>query len=194
MKRAIAILLGLALVAGAGLAQARGGSGGHGGGGHMGGGHMGGGRMGSPGMGHFAGGPMHFTGGQTHFTGRPPVFTGRPPVFTTGGRPVGARPIVGVRPPVFVGRPPFFPHNRVIVGTTVVVGAPFYWYPPYYPYPYVAPAYGGSYEPTPTYVEQGSEIRYYCPDYRDYYPNVASCPSPWLQVVPDTGSYSSPPQ
>ena len=54
---------------------------------------------------------------------------------------------------------------------TVVVTAPVY-VPVYTPVP--VPAYG---EPT-------SDLRYYCPDYRDYYPNVATCPSQWLQVVP----------
>ena len=164
MKRSIGILLGLALLAGAGLAQAGTGGGGHGGGSHAGG---------HPGTGgqHFTTGPTHFTTGPTHFT--------------------GARP--GIRPgPVVIGRPGF-PHNRVIVGGAIVVGAPFFWYPPYpYPYPpyayppyaYVDPAYGGSaYTEVPTYIEQGA-IAYYCPDYQDYYPNVPSCPSPWMQVVP----------
>src|SRR5690606_32713151 len=27
---------------------------------------------------------------------------------------------------------------------------------------------------------------YYCPDSRTYYPYAQSCPSPWLQVVPQT--------
>jgi len=163
MKRSIGILLGLALLAGAGLAHA-----GRSGGGHGGGGHMGGGR---PGMSGQAGG-QHFAAGQMHFT----------------GAHVGVRP--GIRPgPVIVGRPGF-PHHRVIVGGAVVVAAPFFWYPPYpYPYyPYVAPAYGGSgYTQTPTYVEQG-DVRYYCPDYQDYYPNVPSCPSPWMQVIPEAGA------
>jgi hypothetical protein len=29
-----------------------------------------------------------------------------------------------------------------------------------------------------------SEVRYYCPDTREYYPTVEVCPSPWLKVVP----------
>ena len=163
MKRSIGILLGLALLAGAGLAHA-GQGGGHGGGGHAGGGHAGG----HPSMGgqHFTTGPMHFTGVHS-----------------------GVRP--GIRPgPVVVGRPGFPPRHRVIIGGAVFVAAPFFWYPPYpYPYyPYVAPAYGGSaYTQTPTYVEQG-DLRYYCPDYQDYYPNVPSCPSPWMQVVPEPGA------
>jgi hypothetical protein len=96
---------------------------------------------------------------------------------------------------VVVARPGF-PHHHVIVGGAIVVGSPFFWYPPYpypypyyYPYPYVAPAYGGSaYTEAPTYIEQG-DIAYYCPDYQDYYPNVPSCPSPWMQVIP-----GAPPQ
>jgi hypothetical protein len=180
MKRTIGILLGLALLAGSGLADAgRGGGGGHGGGGHAGGGTggrpgMSGGHMGGQ---HFTTGPTRFTTGSMHFT----------------GAHVGVRP--GVRPgPVVVVRPGF-PHRRVIVGGAVVVGAPFFWYPPYpYPYPYypyVAPAYGGSaYTQAPTYVEQG-DVRYYCPDYQDYYPNVPNCPSQWMQVVPDTGAYQT---
>jgi hypothetical protein len=161
----IAIVLALALLAGAELAQAARGGGGRGGG--MGGGHASGPITGRPPQ--FAGRPIHFTGGPTHFT--------------------GVRPIVGVRPaPVFAGRPPFFPHNRVVVGTTVVVGAPFYWYPPY-PYPYYPyPAYP-AYTEEPAYVEQGVDVRYYCPDYRDYYPTVQTCPSPWLQVVPGAAGY-----
>jgi len=186
MTRLIAILLGLALLAGAGFAHARGGNGGGRGGGGMGsGGHMGG----HPGMsgGHTGGFTRFTTGGFTRMT------TGH-----AGVRPIVGRPPVFVgRPPVFVGRPPFFPHRRVVVGTTVVVGAPFFWYPPYpYPYPYpYAPEYGSTgYAQPPTYVEQGTEVRYYCPDYQDYYPNVASCPSPWMKVLPDTGAYPNPQQ
>jgi hypothetical protein len=182
MKRTIGILLGLALVFGAGLAQARGGGGGHGGGGHSGGGHAGGGVGGRPGMsgGHMGGqqfttGPMRFTTGPMHFTG---VRSGVRP-------PVGIRPV----PPIAVR--PGFPHHshRVIVGGAVFVGAPF-WYPPYpygypYPYPYYeSPGYADpAYTQQPAYIEQG-DIRYYCPDSQDYYPNVPTCPSPWMQVLP----------
>jgi hypothetical protein len=58
-----------------------------------------------------------------------------------------------------------------VFGSTVVVAAPFF-YPVYVPVP------------APVYVEQSSDLRYYCPDYRDYYPNVATCPSQWMQVIP----------
>jgi hypothetical protein len=177
MKRAIAILLAVALVAGAGLAQARGGGGGGrgGGGGHVsGGGHVG--SVGHPGGGQFRGGPPHFTTGPTHFTTGPIHFTGRPPV---------GHPIVGTHHgPVFVGQP----HHRVIVSGAVVVGAPWFWWPPY-PYPYYPPVYGGSaYTEPPTYIEQGT-VYYWCPDYQDYYPNVPNCPSPWVQVVPGASGY-----
>jgi len=168
MKRSIGIFLALALLSGAGFAQAGRSGGGHGGGGSHAGGH--------PGT-----GGQHFTTGPTHFTTGPIRFTTGPMHFT------GVRP--GIRPaPVVVGRPGF-PHHRVIVGGAIVVGAPFFWYPPYpYPYPpyaYVAPGYGGSaYTEVPTYIEQGA-VAYYCPDYQDYYPNVPNCPSPWMQVVPE---------
>lgn len=176
MKRSIGIFLALALLSGAGLAQGGRSGGAHGGGSHA-GGHPGtGGQRFTTGPTHFTTGPMHFTTGPTHFT---------------GGHVV-VRP--GIRPaPVVIARPAF-PHHRVIVGGAIVVGTPFFWYPPYpypyyYPYPYVAPAYGGSaYTEAPTYVEQG-DIAWYCPDYQDYYPNVPSCPSPWMQVIP-----GAPPQ
>ena len=107
----------------------------------------------------------------------------------------GGRPVVGVHPapvlrrpgPVVIGRPGFR-HPHPVVRSTIVVGVPFFYpyYPYYYPPVYPAPVYS---EP-PAYIEQGANIQYYCPDYRDYYPNVASCPSPWMQVVPDgTGAY-----
>jgi hypothetical protein len=80
----------------------------------------------------------------------------------------------------------------VVVSSTIVVGAPFFYYPPVYAVPvYPGPVYQEQpvYVEQPAYVEQGSEVRYYCPDYRDYYPNVSSCPSPWMQVLPDGSGY-----
>ena len=101
----------------------------------------------------------------------------------------GGRPIVGVRPgPVFIGRPHFFHRHPVVVSSTIVVAAPFFYYPPAYAAPvYPAPVY----QEPPVYVEQASEVRYYCPDYRDYYPNVSTCPSPWMQVLPGAGGYTN---
>jgi len=87
---------------------------------------------------------------------------------------------------VFVGRPPFFHRHHAVVGGAVVFGAPFFYpYPYYYPPVYPVPAYS---EP-PVYIEQGSGVLYYCPDSRDYYPNVPTCPSPWMQVLPGAGGY-----
>jgi hypothetical protein len=97
-------------------------------------------------------------------------------------------PVVPFRPVVRPG----FPSRTVIVTSpvvtsrTVIVGGGFflgwpYYYPPYYPPYYYPPGYAAD---SPAYVEQGADVRYYCPDYRDYYPNVPDCPSPWMKVVP----------
>jgi len=99
MKRVIGILLGLALLAGAGLTQAgRGGGGGHGGGGHAGGGVGG-----HPGMsgGHMGG--QRFTTGPMHFNHRPRAFHGwacrhqttRRSPSTSRRRPAGLSPSAG---------------------------------------------------------------------------------------------------
>jgi hypothetical protein len=53
----------------------------------------------------------------------------------------------------------------------VFVGAPFI-VPPVYPY-YYPPAY--TYDQAPSYW-------YYCRSYGQYYPNVSSCPEPWVTV------------
>jgi hypothetical protein len=162
MKRAIAILLGVALLMSAPAVFARGG---RGGGGHAGGGG--------------------FHGGtSTGFHG------GHGGIATVGahiGHPIG-RSFVGVRPgPVFAGRPPFFHRHRVFVGGTVIIGGPFFYPYPYYPYPpvYAPPVYA---EP-PVYMEQGGGVYYYCPDYNDYYPNVSSCPSQWVPVSSSASEY-----
>ena len=96
-----------------------------------------------------------------------------------------------VRPLVHPGvnpvRPVFPPRTVIFVGGGFFLGWPYY-YPPYYPPAYAeAPAYADP----PAYVEQGDDVRYYCPDYGDYYPNVSTCPSQWLQVLPDAGGYSN---
>jgi hypothetical protein len=75
---------------------------------------------------------------------------------------------------------------------------PWWWgypgYPYYYPYyPYYYPDY---YEPpvvmeerTPAYsgqTPQGEDQNYwyFCPDSKNYYPYVKTCPKGWLKVVP----------
>jgi len=63
-------------------------------------------------------------------------------------------------------------HRHVFITGAIV--APLFYPEPYYPAPYYpAP----SYAPAPGYW-------YYCPEYRAYYPYVASCPSGWQPVAP----------
>ena len=138
MKRPIAILIGLAVLASADAVLAQAGRG-------MGQGISGGGQT----SGAFA---------RTHAgPGQPGAHHGHH----------NGRPIVVVRP----GWWWHHHHHGAASYSTVIVAAPLY-YPVYTPVP------------VPVYVEQGSELRYYCPDYRDYYPNVATCPSQWMQVIP----------
>ena len=86
------------------------------------------------------------------------------------------------------------------------VGLPLFWprvdyYRPYYsyPYPYSYPATQVIVERQPqVYVQRevttaaaapaSSDFWYYCPDSQTYYPYAQTCPSPWLQVVPQTNS------
>ena len=89
------------------------------------------------------------------------AFPAHPPVGHFGGRPPVVVPHHGFDGRHFVRGP----H----VG--VVIGAPFY-VPPVYAYDY-PPAY--TYAPAPSYW-------YYCPSYGQYYPNVSSCPEPWVPV------------
>ena len=141
MKRPIAILMGLAMLASADAVLARESVGGQGTGRHASGG---------------------FAGAQARHNG------GRPGVHHEHNH---VRPIVVVRPWWW------WHHSHVVYGT-VVVAAPLF-YPAYPPVP------------APVYVEQSSDLRYYCPDYRDYYPNVATCPSQWMQVIPGAVGYSN---
>lgn len=109
--------------------------------------------------------------------------------------------------------------GKVFVGGSrssfgVVVGVPFYWGGPWYPYrpyyysPYYYPSYGypsygypaygyGYYPPVapasaPAYVEKGtqegapggSDYWYYCDQSQAYYPYVKECPGGWKREVP----------
>ena len=113
---------------------------------------------------------------------------GHVPVAAHAGLVVG-HPMHPFHPVHPIYHPHFVPHR--VVGGTVIVGAPLY---PYYGYPYYpgyAPYYD-SYPDSTAYVEQqpqAVEPMFYCPDYRNYYPAVQSCPSQWLQVVPNQGGY-----
>ena len=95
------------------------------------------------------------------------------------------------------------PRGHVRFG--VFVGAPFYWYPPYYYPPYYPPYYSPYYPPVvaapsspPTYIEQGgaqpapassqSNWWYYCADAKAYYPYIKQCPGGWQRVAPQPPS------
>ena len=78
---------------------------------------------------------------------------------------------------------------------SLVFGAPLYW-PSYYSsygwYPrspvivQQVPVTYVQREAPPAPARAQSEYWYYCPDTRTYYPYAQTCPSEWLQVVPQT--------
>jgi hypothetical protein len=80
-------------------------------------------------------------------------------------------------------------HGRVFIG----VGPGFWWGPPYpyywYPPPYYPPVVV---QPQPqVYVQQAPAPPsappgdwYYCESAGGYYPQVQSCPDPWVRVPP----------
>lgn len=81
------------------------------------------------------------------------------------------RPHPGFVRPHEVGRSHHFHrHARVII-----IGGPFFGPPIYYA--------------TPVYVAPAVNYRYYCTDPGGYYPEIQSCPSGWLRVIPDNSSY-----
>jgi len=185
MKRPISILLAVVLLAGANAVLAR--DGGHRGsnvaGRHS--GHAGGGALTSTRPGTVARPTTSVAPGYQGVrpAGRPGWQGVRP-----AGRPgwQGVRPIVSVHPQpgIVVRNHRHHPHRgRVFFGSTVIIGAPFFYPAPVYVEP--APVYA---EP-PVYVEQGAEVYYFCSDYQKYYPEVTTCPSPWLRVRPDGSLY-----
>jgi hypothetical protein len=100
--------------------------------------------------------------------------------FAGGGRVAGH---AGFRGHV-VARPAFRHHARVFVGVSPFVVAPFWWdYPPYVAAPPVVVQ-----QSPPVYVEQEPPAQpapqewYYCQSANAYYPNVTSCPEPWVRV------------
>jgi hypothetical protein len=105
----------------------------------------------------------------------------------------GGQPVVNHRPGGHQGQGGHSGHHRSPIGVVL----PWWWHLHYGHQHYrtvvvTAPVYVPVYTPVPVpaYGEPTSALRYYCPDYRDYYPNVATCPSQWLQVVPDAVSTS----
>jgi len=78
-------------------------------------------------------------------------------------------------------------------GLGISIGGPFWgpsWYYPSYYYPYYAPAVEVPSTP-PVYIERSepaddstlSDVWYYCPESKTYYPYVEECPDGW-QTVP----------
>lgn len=173
MKRPISILLGFALLASTDAVLA--------GGGHPGGGRSAGtgASVARPGV---QGGPVGHPGWQGVRPVGHPGWQGVRPAGHPGWQ--GVRPITSVHPQpgvVIRNHPyPYHHHNsHFFYGGTVILGAPFFFPPQVY----VAPA--AVYTEPPVYIEQASQVYYYCQDYRDYYPRVATCPSPWVQVLPE---------
>jgi hypothetical protein len=102
------------------------------------------------------------------------------------------------------------------IGLSLGFGFPYYWGPAYYGYPYpYAYAYpypysyydGYAYDDAvpqtyiqrdsgdavaPTAPAQRSQYSYYCTNPAGYYPQVATCPSGWLTVVPNNAPRTAP--
>ncbi len=90
-----------------------------------------------------------------------------------------------------------FHHPGVRTSVFIGVGPAFWWGPPY-PYWWYPPPYY-VYAPPPVIVQTppvyiqlppppappGAEAYwYYCSSAQAYYPNVATCPEPWVRVPP----------
>lgn len=81
-------------------------------------------------------------------------------------------------------------HGRVFIG--VGVGPGFWWGPPYPYYWYPPPYYPPIVVQQPqVYVQQAPAPLpapptdwYYCQSAERYYPQVQSCPEPWIRVPP----------
>jgi hypothetical protein len=71
-------------------------------------------------------------------------------------------------------------HSNFFIGAPIIFG-PGYYYPYGYFYPYGDPD-AAEVEPQ----DSGSNYWYYCPNPAGYYPDVQTCPSGWLQVVPNS--------
>jgi hypothetical protein len=124
-------------------------------------GHPGGGGSRPPG----AGGSRPPGGAPGHPPGGSP---GHPP-GSSPGHPPGGSP---GHPPAWHGRPPgHYPgYHPGVRGGIYIAGWPWwYWWP------YAGPVYTMPPPPPQSYW-------YYCPTYGAYYPDVLSCPEPWMLV------------
>ena len=85
----------------------------------------------------------------------------------------------------FHGSIGFYFNDPFFWGLSPLYYSPFY-YPPYRPYYYEAPAVVIERDP-PVYVQrQAAAVWYYCPNPGGYYPYVQSCAQPWVTVDPHT--------
>jgi hypothetical protein len=69
-------------------------------------------------------------------------------------------------------------HGR-FVGPPIIIG------PGYYPYGYAYPYGDSPYAYSYPYADDSSSYQWYCPNPAGYYPDVQSCATAWLQVVPN---------
>jgi hypothetical protein len=83
-------------------------------------------------------------------------------------------------------------HGRIFIGPGWWPPYPYGWYPPSYydgpPYYYYTPP---AVEEPPVYIERPPETTapaqgywHFCRSANAYYPNVPSCPEPWILVPP----------
>ena len=129
------------------------------------------------------------------------VFVARP--VRVVPRVVYFAPVIGYTAPRYYAPPPYYPPTSYYSAPEPAAYAPppaayapppaSYYEPPQTQYP---PSSGnearapGTATQTPVgpySVEQGLNYRYFCPDTRQYYPEVKECASGWLTVVPNAG-------
>jgi hypothetical protein len=70
-------------------------------------------------------------------------------------------------------------HGRVFTRPPIILG------PGYYPYGYSYPYGVSPYAYFYPYSDDSSSYQWYCGDPAGYYPDVQSCASGWLQVIPN---------
>ena len=71
---------------------------------------------------------------------------------------------------------------RIFVGVGPAWPAPWWYYPPQPAYVYAPPVIV---QPAPVYVAPPppSQYWYFCQSFNAYYPQVQTCPEPWLTVL-----------
>lgn len=104
------------------------------------------------------------------------------PSYAAAYRMIAVRPVYATYRTYAYAPPPVYTATRV-----ASVPVPYY---------VAVPAYGGGlaysapqswgWSPVGSVVPLAGrgELRYYCPDFRVFYPQVESCPTPWLKVLP----------